>query len=608
MNIFFSHSTADAGIIQTLVDILGRDGADMIPFYSSNPETGIAGGEGIMSRINRAITDCHLFVPIITENYVRSLYCMYELSVAAFLQEQGKLRIIPIAASTEIYNRVSTILQQFDLLYIDAMDEKAPRILCQTFDWLSEDQLPSVAEALRSLALSPVLRKSYVGMPEETYHGILEYCETYGVRQFKNTTLPSQLLKAKVSQAKEVILLSTTGASLIRMLCADALPTALSRDCRVSILVPNQHSQFCADVAQIERPDAAGENLDRLDHEFDSVVAYLKEAWQESLARRAHSGSITCYCSHSLLRQTVLLVKNRDDSVWAWVSMTMPPKRTVDGTPSLEAEGRLEKGQMVYLLWNHCTEIIALSRRRGSWFTIGDGHEGPFFPEKLHAKAYWQKKYDAARVTMSTRAELYEDILIEVAAQHPLHKRKVPGEEFRRRLDTAMEIGAKYEEQGYNVIYYVPGSRHRMGSISDLVSLSKAGCDYLRRKGIPGEQILGEDANEKYKGADGVYNSADECYVASRIFLEGEYERLICVCAPNQVFRKTLFYIEFGILPQCYSVPAETMFHSALGEIFDAIPGVLYEDHSWQDPASDSFINSRKERIPQDGVPSSEEK
>lgn len=601
MNIFFSHSTADAAITQALVDILGRNGAAMTPFYSSNPETGIAGGEGIMSRINRAITDCALFVPVLTENYVRSMYCMYELSVAAFLQEQGRLRIIPIAANTEVYSRVSSILQQFDLLYIDALEEKAPRIFCQTFEWVSEDQLPQIKAAMSALAGGQVLRKPYVGMPEQTYHDILEYCETYGIRQIKNTTLPSQLLKAKVSRAKEVILLSTTGASLVRMLCADALPTALAGGCKVSILVPNQHSQFCIDVAEIERPDAIAENLDRLDHEFDSVLVYLKEAWQEARRRREDTGgSITCYCSHSLLRQTILLVRNPDDSVWAWVSLTMPPKRTVDGTPSLEAEGRLEKGQMVYLLWNHCTEIMALSRRRNTWFTIGSGEEGPFLLEKVHAKAYWEKKYAAAKQTMSTRSELYEDVLIEVAAQHPLHKRKVPGEEFRRRLDTAMEIGAKYEELGCNVMYYVPGSRHRHNGISDLVSLSKAGCDYLRRKGIPEEQILGEDANEQYKGGEGVYNSADECFVASRIFLEGEYERLICVCAPNQVFRKTLFYIEFGVLPQCYSVPADSMFHSALGEIFDSLPGVLYSDHTWQDPQSEAFRNARAERVPLD--------
>lgn len=602
MNIFFSHSSADAEIVQAIVDILARGNPSIKPFYSSRPETGIAGGEGIMSRINRAMTECALFVPIITENYVRSMYCVYELSVAAFLQEQGKVRIIPLASSQELYGRVSSILQQFDLLYINAPDRKAPRIFCQTFEWVTEDQLPEIQQAMDALAGCPVQHKPYVGMPADAYHNIMEYCESYGVRQIKNATLPAQLLKSKVAQAKEVILLSTTGASLVRLLSADAFPAALSKGCKISILVPNQHSQFCADVAEIERPDAVEENLDRLDHEFDSVLSYLNEAWQEARRRCPEEGlgSITCHCSYSLLRQTILLVKNHDDTVWSWISLTMPPKRTVDGTPSLEAEGRLEKGQMVYLLWNHCTEIMALSCRRGACFTIGSGKEGPFFLEKIHAKAYWEKKYEAARTNMATRAELYEDVLIEIAAQHPLHKRKVPGEEFRRRLDTAMELGAKYEEQGCNVIYYVPGSRHCHNGISDLVSLSKAGCDYLKRKGIPPEQILGEDANAQYKGADGVYNSADECYVASKIFMDGEYERLICVCSPNQVFRKTLFYMEFGVLPQCYSVPADNMFHSALGEIFDCIPGVLYDDHSWQDPTRPSFLDPRAQRIPKD--------
>ena len=602
MNIFFRHSTADAGIAQSLVDILKRNAPAMIPFYSSNPETGIAGGEGIMSRINRAITECTLFVPVITENYVRSMYCIYELSVAAFLQEQGKLRIIPLASSQELYGRVSSILQQFDLLYINAQEEIAPRIFCQTFEWVSEDQIPEISSAMGLLSDFDIdYEKAYVGMPAQTYANILKNCDTYGIIRFTNTTLPSQELKDRVARAKELILLSTTGASLIRLLCADALPTALAQGCKVSILVPNQHSQFCMDVAEIERPDAVAENLDRLDHEFDSVLSYLNEAWQEAGRRQKDTtGSITCYCSHSLLRQTITLIRNQDDTLWAWVSMTMPPKRTVDSTPCLEAEGKPEPGKMVYLLWNHCAEIMNLSRSRGSFFTVGSGNEGPFFLEKLHAKAYWEKKYEAARTNMATRAELYEDVLIEIAAQHPLHKRKVPGEEFRRRLDTAMELGAKYEEQGCNVIYYVPGSRHCHNNISDLVSLSKAGCDYLRRKGIPEAQILGEDANQRYKGADGVYNSADECYVASRVFLEGEYERLICVCSPNQVFRKTLFYIEFGVLPQCYSVPADNMFHSALGEIFDCIPSVLYEDHSWQDPSRPAFQNPRAQRIPKD--------
>lgn len=602
MNIFFSHSTADADIVQKFVNILGTDG--MEAFYSSNPETGIAGGERIMSKINQAISGCDLFIPVITENYIRSMYCMYELSVVAFLRETSKIPlIIPIAASRELYERVSSILRQFDLLYIDALEEKAPQIFCQTFEWVGKEKLEDIRAALDALAGHKTLSRPYIGMPPQTYTGILEYCEAYGITQIKNTTMPSETLKAKVSQAKEVILLSTTGASLIKSLCTGAFPDALANGCKISVLVPNQHSQYCVDVSEIERPDAAEQNLDRLDHEFSSVMVYLKESWEEACKRSGQepSGSITCYCAHTLLRQTILLVKNQDDTVWGWVSLTMPPKRTIDGTPSLAVEGRLEPGQMVYLLWNHCNEIMALSRRRESWFLVDGQRTGPFFLEKNHAKAYWQTKYAQAQEHMKAHEELYEKVLIEVAAQHPLKMKKKPGKEFAGRLDLAMEIGAKYEEKGIEVMYYVPGSRHRYNGVDDLISLSKAGCDYLRANGVPPEQIIGEEANIRYKGADGVYNSADECYVASRLFLEGEYDRLICVCSPNQVFRKTLFYIEFGVLPQCYSAPADKMFHSMLDEIFEVIEGVLYKDHGWQDPQSETFVNSRAERMPQNG-------
>ena len=55
--------------------------------------------------------------------------------------------------------------------------------------------------------------------------------------------------------------------------------------------------------------------------------------------------------------------------------------------------------------------------------------------------------------------------------------------------------------------------------------------------------------NRRYKGEQGVYNTADECFVASRIFFDGDYRRLHCVCSPNQIQRKKLFYIAFGVIP-----------------------------------------------------------
>lgn len=98
----------------------------------------------------------------------------------------------------------------------------------------------------------------------------------------------------------------------------------------------------------------------------------------------------------------------------------------------------------------------------------------------------------------------------------------------------------------------------------------------------------------------GVYNSADECFVASYFFNleEEQFGELICVCSPNQVARKTLFYLENGVMPQVYSVPVDKMFHNIVGEVFDQIPYILLKDHNWQSSDSKEANRTRCERMP----------
>lgn len=91
MKIFISHCSEDGKVIEKLVSIWKACGTDITLFYSSNPETGVAAGDGLLNRINGEIEQCDYFVPIITENYVRSLYCIYELSVAMYLQNSWEI-------------------------------------------------------------------------------------------------------------------------------------------------------------------------------------------------------------------------------------------------------------------------------------------------------------------------------------------------------------------------------------------------------------------------------------------------------------------------------------------------------------------------------------
>ena len=216
------------------------------------------------------------------------------------------------------------------------------------------------------------------------------------------------------------------------------------------------------------------------------------------------------------------------------------------------------------------------------------------------AKNLWMNKFENAKKNMQTRNG--NTTLIEIAAQHPLKNGISPDVEFEARLKTAFLIWKEETGSGRTVEIYVPGSIHLDSEGNpEMNSLAYAGKKYLIKLGIPEEIILGDDLNEKYdseRNWKGVYNSADECYIASQYFKEKKFDKLICICSPNQVMRKTLLYINQEILPYVFSVPVENMFHNPVNEIFTSIPYILFEDSDWQGGDSEFAKNSRIERMP----------
>lgn len=155
-----------------------------------------------------------------------------------------------------------------------------------------------------------------------------------------------------------------------------------------------------------------------------------------------------------------------------------------------------------------------------------------------------------AKCKSKGRKNLYKKILVEVAAQHPLKESKFPGEEYAKRLDIA------YELMSEDVYIYLPGSLH----IPDEIPLSEAGKEYLLKKGVP---------------EDEVYNSTDECEIASRILIENEFAELICICSPAQLMRKALSYISFGVYPSFKIASCDELFHSYVEEATRNIPILL---------------------------------
>lgn len=215
---------------------------------------------------------------------------------------------------------------------------------------------------------------------------------------------------------------------------------------------------------------------------------------------------------------------------------------------------------------------------------------------KEEAKEYWYEKQRLAQQAMEAQRGC-NGILIECASkvlEDGLH----PDFEFRARLNRTIELYHKFCLENEVVHIYVPGSLHKENGISDQCTLSTAGRRYLIERGIPDEIILGDRENELYKSYEGVLNSADECFVASRIFSDGQYRELHCVCSPIQVTRKWFYYLEFGIVPLIHSVPvADSDVMDIVTEQLRGTENVIYNDHNAQSHDSEVWINSRKERM-----------
>ena len=215
---------------------------------------------------------------------------------------------------------------------------------------------------------------------------------------------------------------------------------------------------------------------------------------------------------------------------------------------------------------------------------------------KEEAKEYWYEKQRLAQQAMEGHREC-NGILIECASkvlEDGLH----PDFEFRARLNRTIELYHKLCQENEVVHIYVPGSLHKENGVSDQCTLSTAGRRYLIERGIPDVIILGDRENEQYKGNEGVLNSADECFVASRIFFDGKYRELHCVCSPIQVTRKWFYYLEFGLVPLIHSVPVvDSDVMDIVTEQLRGTENVIYNDHNAQSHDSEVWINSRRERM-----------
>lgn len=612
MKYFISHSSKDMDSVELLVNILRQFEITNNIFCSSIPENGSNVKESLITNINENISKADNIILIITENYIRSSFCFYEMSLARYLHASGK-KIILIVKDESVAARINDIFPLGDFLHINAELNSAAKTLAKSLNF-SENEVHAMESFLETLRnRQPPIGTPYIGMSRQTYQSTYEFIEKNSIEKigFDYPVIPD-VMDNKIADAQDIYFISTTGSGFLKTY-KEILSNLVAGGCNLSLLISDKDSDFSADVADIEAFNSTGydqlkqHNKKRISNEFEATFQYLNEI--HSISRKGKTpGKIHCASCYTLIRQTAFIAKKQNGTYWGWITCTMPPVRSADQTPSIVFSGT-DTNTIVNDVWKYATTLFALANNRGGIIEI-NGIDSPQkldtnntnknFEESLEiAKKYWADRYACAQEYMSERETLFDGVLIEVAAQHPLKNRSLPNKEFEARLNKAIELYHQYKQSGDDVIIYVPGSRHRVENIADDISLSEAGVNYLLSKGIPSDHLLGESENNRYKGEHGVYNSADECFVASQIFKNGQYKKLICICSPNQIMRKTMLYIEFGCIPLCFGVTTEKMYHkNIVEEIFGSLNHVLYVDHSWQDPNSHWFNYFRNTRKP----------
>lgn len=421
--------------------------------------------------------------------------------------------------------------------------------------------------------------------------------------------LSREKLKCWLYDAKELKLCYTTGRAFV-LTNSDLLAEFISKGGVIKLLCCKPESKSMYDIQRIEEKVYGSRK--QIHKEFFDVYNEFKNIY--NIARlnanneKETLGKIQIGFLSTLLRSSFLICdSNSEHNQKGWFTITLPPAKSRE-TVSFEIVAT-EKSPLKNNLLNRCSTYFEYAWNyaieNNEIISIDNTTKITFDNTKADTPdySYWYKKDEIAKANIKKRKRK-KNILIEVAAQHPLKDGLYPAKEFSDRLDYAIKLYEKYIGLGFGVKIFVPGSVHLdFDGVADEVSLSKAGCTYLEDNGIPQESILGEEYNSLYdeqRNHKGVYNTADECYIASKIFFDekNDFCKLFSVCSPNQLMKKTLFYTEFGIMPYVFTVPTTNMYHNFFHELLVSVPYILNEDSDYQGENSKEAIRTRCERLP----------
>ncbi|HAE52951.1 MAG TPA: hypothetical protein DCG30_06835 [Ruminococcus sp.] len=615
MKLFISHCSDDTEIMDIVHDSLDKIFDDSTEIFCTYKDS-ILAGKDRGPALARQLRECDTMIAIITDSYMRSVICISEIS--AFWAKNGK--IIPIIYNGDTGIKFINKLFGQDIIYISSESKNSNDLV----RWLntcgiSEHKAELAKKWLDAVQADPDNLpkdgfRAFISS-EKYYDNFIHYCMKSGIRKIQNTPLEPRYIHENLVGKKQVYLVGTNNKGIIAN-HKETFKNILLNGGDLYVLIANRGSQFCRDVAEIEsipsgfdtfesfEKTAENEN-ERLQTEFSLVKYHLRaiytSALKENQDKHRTLGHLYFGCAFTAVRQTVIMGLD-PDNFWSWVTFTMPPKRAAN-TISMEVSGKInnsnpdEKYSLIDDIRKYVLEICELAKKYNQFYEVT---MNSFLPEYFAeygnldaAKWEWKKFYDNAQQNMKNHQNCSRE-LIEIAAQHPLVNGEKPDTVFKSRLDRGILLYEELKKEGKSPVIYIPGDLH----IPDRRSLSSAGTEYILSTGrIPPEDLLGEDMNRKYKGEDGVYNSADECFTASQIFLDGDFRKLHCICSDSQAQRKKLFYWKFGVIPMIHTVPAD-IFHNDFDEAFDAVPNIIFSDHDWQSKKSKHYRRTRLQRKP----------
>lgn len=380
VNCFLSHCSDDRNIMDKLTDLLYEICNDKYIniFNTYNEDNSTLAGESISDRLRKELRNANLMIIPLTDNYIRSIVCIAELSTFWYSQKN----IIPILFSKNAKKFLKDLYGE-NIIYIDVVNvktnldyQKCGIKLVSSLEkngvklrFKKEDAIEKSAHFFSQIQQEHPSRP-YIGCSIENKK-LIDYCELYGINMMKNSVLPTSEIIEKLSNRKEIYIISTTGSNMINSLTSEFLCNAIRSGTNLTVLIPNKDSDFCNDVAEIESPDDKIKNQSRLSNEFDNVVANLRKTVNEVQAiHEGHNvGHIFLGCTYTLLRQTIILGID-ENNIWGWVSMTLPPKKTSDGTPSFEVSGKRTEKSLAKLLYDHILSIKQIAIRRNAFFEL----------------------------------------------------------------------------------------------------------------------------------------------------------------------------------------------------------------------------------------------